>query len=111
MLPIDLKQRIIDLNVEQLITILQAAITPQSRSPAIPETVRDRLLNVRQAAELLGYEVSTIYDKTHRRLIPFMKKGRKIWFQEEELIAWAQSGKKETMEEMSMNLHLKIKRK
>ena len=106
---IDIKQRVIDLTVEQLITVIMDTIPHQDTKSFTK--VKPRLLSVREAAELLGYKVSTIYDKTHRRLIPFMKKGRKIWFREEELLAWADSGKKETMDEISKTLHLKVKRK
>ena len=97
---IDIKQRVIDLTVEQLITVIRDAMPPQE--PNTCHNDKNRLLNIREAAELLGYKVSTIYDKTHRRLIPFMKKGRKIWFREADLLAWAASGKKDTKEERNI---------
>ena len=112
MTTLDIKQKVGDLTVEQLLTLLAEFVTPSDKSPPIlKEPTRQKLLNVKQAAELLGYEVATIYDKTHRRIIPFMKKGRKLWFKEDELLAWAESGRKETVEEISKSLHLKIKRK
>ena len=111
MSPLDPKQRVIDLTIEQLIAVIKGVIYSQGKALPIPEAKKNRLLNVKQAAELLGYEMSTIYDKTHRRTIPFLKKQGKIWFREDELMAWAQTGAKETIEDLSNNIHLKIKRK
>jgi excisionase family DNA binding protein len=111
MSPLDPKQRVIDLTIEQLTTIMKGVIYSQGNALPIPELKKGKLLNVQQAADLLGYEVSTIYDKTHRRTIPFLKKQGKIWFREDELLAWAQTGKKETIEHLSNNIHLKTKRK
>ena len=112
MLPFDIKQKVGDLTGEELLNLLAQFFTPSDKSPPTQqEPVRQKLLNVKQAAELLGYKVATIYDKTHRRAIPFMKKGRKLWFSEADLLTWAESGRKETVKEISKNLHLKTKRK
>ena len=112
MTPFDIHQKVGDLTVEQLIDLMKQYVSPSDKSPpGLKEPIRQKLLNVKQAAELLNYEVATIYDKTHKRLLPFLKKGRKLWFREEDLLAWAESGRKETMEELSRNPLRKNKKK
>ena len=110
MTPFDIHQKVGDLTVEELIDLIrQYAYVSDKPPPGMKEPIRQKLLNVKQAAQLLGYEVATIYDKTHRRIIPFLKKGRKLWFKEEDLLAWVESGRKETMEELSKNITRKKK--
>lgn len=69
--------------------------------------VSNKLLTVQQVADLLGYKISNIYALTHRREIPFMKKGRKLWFNEDEIQEWIKSGRKKTVAELQESLKIK----
>lgn len=51
------------------------------------------ILDVKQAAEFLRLKVTTIYEKTSRKLIPHFKKGNKLLFKRSELEAWVSEGK------------------
>lgn len=51
------------------------------------------ILDVKQAANYLRLKVTTIYEKTSRKLIPHFKKGNKLFFKRSELEAWVTEGK------------------
>ncbi len=48
----------------------------------------DKLLNVNELAELLGVQVSTVYQWTSEGFIPYIKLGKFVRFREEAVIAW-----------------------
>jgi len=58
------------------------------------------LLNVDEAALLLKYEVSTLYEKTSKKQIPHFKKGNTLYFDKNELIKWIKAGKVKTKSEI-----------
>jgi len=58
------------------------------------------MVNVKEAARITGLAINTIYDKTHRRGIPFYKKGKRIYFRESELLAWIENGRVMTQDEI-----------
>ena len=51
------------------------------------------ILDVKQAAEFLRLKVTTLYEKTSRKLVPHFKKGNKLYFNRTELEAWVNEGK------------------
>jgi excisionase family DNA binding protein len=64
------------------------------------ETQSDGILNVKQAAELLHMKVNTLYEKTSLKLVPHFKKGKKLYFQKDELMEWIKEGKIKTKEDI-----------
>ncbi len=44
--------------------------------------------NVREASEYLDIPVSSLYQLTSKKLIPFHKRGRKLFFYQDELDNW-----------------------
>lgn len=56
-------------------------------------------VDIKRASEITGKSVSTLYRYTSQSLIPHMKKGKKLYFFEDELVEWLESGKRETIEE------------
>jgi excisionase family DNA binding protein len=60
------------------------------------------LLNIQEAAALLNLAVATIYEKTSERLIPHYKHGKKIMFKKSELLAWVESRKVKTIQEIRL---------
>ena len=71
---------------------------PSSPPPPAPTD----LLNIRQAAELLGYQVSSIYGLVNKNVIPFFKKPgtAKLFFSRSELLEWLREGRKPTQTEI-----------
>jgi len=57
------------------------------------------IFDVKQAAQFLRLQVTTLYEKTSRKLIPHFKKGNKLLFKREELEAWVSEGKVKSAEE------------
>ncbi len=63
------------------------------------------LLDIEGALEVLkpmNMKRATLYQKTHRREIPHMKKGKFLYFDKNELIAWMRLGKKMTKDEENL---------
>lgn len=58
------------------------------------------ILDVKQAANYLRLKVTTLYEKTSRKLIPHFKKGNKLYFNKTELEAWVKAGKVKSADEM-----------
>ncbi len=69
-------------------TVLEIMMEARQSNSTLPE-----ILDVKQAAELLRLKVSTLYEKTSRKLIPHFKKGNKLYFNRIELEAWVKTGK------------------
>jgi len=53
-----------------------------------------KLLNINQAAEFLTLSPSTIYGLVFKRKIPFLKRGKRLYFKELDLINWIETGRK-----------------
>jgi excisionase family DNA binding protein len=56
-------------------------------------------LTVTQAAEFLNLATQSIYGLIHRKKIPCMKRGKRVYFSKTSLIAWVESGRKPTQDE------------
>jgi excisionase family DNA binding protein len=59
------------------------------------------ILDVQQAARFLKMKITTLYEKTSRKLIPHFKKGNKLYFHLSELQQWINEGKVKTHEEIA----------
>ena len=64
-----------------------------------PET-GDQLLTLKDAAKFINLSPNTVYGLVHNSLIPVSKRGKKLYFSKQELLAWIQSGRKKTIEEI-----------
>jgi excisionase family DNA binding protein len=54
------------------------------------------LLSLEDAALFLNLAPQTIYGFTSKRLIPFIKKGKKLYFRKGDLEEWLEEGRKKT---------------
>jgi len=61
-----------------------------------------QILDVKQAAKFLRLEITTLYEKTSRKLIPHSKRGNKLYFNSSELKAWIEQGKVKTRDEIDV---------
>lgn len=57
------------------------------------EKGKTKHLTVKQASVLLDLAVQTIYGLTSRKEIPHIKKGKRLYFVEDDLIEWLNAGK------------------
>lgn len=67
---------------------------------AEPSEPQDELMNVEQTAEFLNLSVPTIYGKVHRRELPVMKRGNRLYFSKFELLDYLKQGRQQTMQEI-----------
>ncbi|MGD9555459.1 MAG: helix-turn-helix domain-containing protein [Mangrovibacterium sp.] len=63
----------------------------------------DQLLTVDGAAELLDCTKPTIYQKTSKGELPFMKRGKKLYFLKKDLIDYLKAGRNKTNAEIAAN--------
>ena len=83
--------------IEELKSILlEKLANPQ---PASNEA--DDLLTIEEAAEMLRLAVPTIYGLVSRRTVPYMKKGKRLFFSKKELTQWLKTGRRKTSEEIA----------
>jgi excisionase family DNA binding protein len=61
-------------------------------SEAKEETANNEPLTVREAADYLKLSTSTLYGLTSRKEIPFMKRGKRLYFKKEDLRDWIEAG-------------------
>jgi excisionase family DNA binding protein len=58
-------------------------------------------IGIDDACKLIGKAKPTVYALVRKRLIPCYKNGKKLYFFEEELLAWIENGRKKTAEEIA----------
>jgi excisionase family DNA binding protein len=61
----------------------------------------DNLLSISEASKYTHLAKQTLYGLTSRREIPFIKKGKKLYFKRMELEAWIMEGRKLTKHEIN----------
>jgi len=64
------------------------------------QSSKSNLLNVSKLSEFLGLSRSTIYKLTMGRRIPYFKRGKFIYFDEEEIIEWIKLRRVKTIDEI-----------
>jgi excisionase family DNA binding protein len=69
------------------------SLTNQSSPPPLSE-----IGSISLATDITGLARQTIYQLVSARDIPFMKKGKKLYFSRTELTDWIKSGKRDTIE-------------
>jgi excisionase family DNA binding protein len=65
---------------------------------------KDRILTVQEASEFLNLAKQTLYGFTSKNEIPFLKKGKKLYFRKSDLEEWLQEGKKKSRSEILKDL-------
>ena len=65
----------------------------------------DKFLTVPQAAEFLNLAPQTVYGLIHRKQIPCFKRQKRVYFSRPDLIAWLESGRLKTHDEIASESH------
>ncbi|HAO09480.1 MAG TPA: hypothetical protein DCQ50_21410 [Chryseobacterium sp.] len=89
--------RLIDLTVEQLRALLKENISIPAPATA---QLEDEIGGIELAKSVTKLSFKTIYQLTSKRMIPFFKKGKFLYFSRKELETWIRSGKKQTVSEI-----------
>lgn len=89
---------------------VQKAIT---KNESTKRNQTETILDINQAAEFIGIAKATLYGKCSAQLIPHFKKGKKLYFDKNEILTWLKSGKRKTIHDFhnEVNCHLGSKNK
>jgi excisionase family DNA binding protein len=63
----------------------------------------EQLLTIEETSRYLNLSVPTIYTKVSKREIPFMKRGKRLYFSSSELFEYIKAGRKNTNDEVKEN--------
>jgi excisionase family DNA binding protein len=75
---------------DQITENILKAINPSKTSD------EDAYLSIEDVAKIIHLSKATIYGLTHQNKIPFLKKGKRLYFLKSEILDWVKSGKKES---------------
>jgi excisionase family DNA binding protein len=96
---------IITVEKNELTSIVQEAVQSAINSLNLQKDPpkEEDLMTAQDVCDWLNMKLSTLYQKTHYKEIPFIKKGKRIYFSREELKNWLTDGRKYTLlEEQQM---------
>ena len=62
----------------------------------------DKMLTIRQAAEILHLSVPTVYGLVQRSEVPVCKRGNRLYFSSQDLMNWIKAGRKKTQSEIKL---------
>lgn len=98
-------EKIIVTTKEELQNIIQASVN-KALAEYVPVKAEDKseFLPIKEACKLLNLARQTIYGLTSKRLIPFIKRGKKLYFKRTDLINWLNEGKKKSVGEIKGEL-------
>lgn len=65
-----------------------------------PKETEEKLLTVEAAAAFLSLSTPTIYSKVSRNELPFMKRGKRLYFSQKELLEYLQRGRVKSNDEL-----------
>lgn len=96
--------KVILTTADELEQIVQSSVRRVLMEQKPQVNAQDQWINIEQAAQYLGFAVQTIYQKVSERVIPFHKKGKKLWFLQSELDAWVREGRHKTRKEIEQEV-------
>jgi excisionase family DNA binding protein len=66
-----------------------------------PTNHPEQLFTIQKASEFLSLSVCTIYSKVSKKEIPYMKRGKRLYFSQTELMDYLKGGRKKSQEEIN----------
>ena len=71
------------------------------------QTTERNLLDIDQASEYLKLAKQTVYGFTSKNEIPYIKRGKKLYFRKTELETWLNEGRRKTNKEIEIEVSSK----
>jgi len=71
----------------------------------------ERFLTIEEAAKFLDLTVPTVYAKVSRGELPVMKRGKRLYFSDIELVEYLKAGRKKTNAEIDAEAETYLKKK
>lgn len=81
---------------DQITENILKAINPSKTSD------EDAYLSIEEVTKIIHLSKATIYGLTHQNKIPFLKKGKRLYFLKSEILQWIQTGKQESKSEIEI---------
>jgi len=89
---------------EKLISSISERVTANIlkavRNEQRPTDQPEQLLTIQEAAEFLSLSVPTIYSKVSKGELPFMKRGKRLYFSSTELLDYIKTGRQKSNAEI-----------
>ncbi|MDQ2719405.1 MAG: helix-turn-helix domain-containing protein [Bacteroidota bacterium] len=82
-----------------------AAFVRQKEKPA---DIDEFIMKSPELCKYLKMKISTLYQKTHKRQIPFNKQGKTMYFKKDEIDKWLADGKQEMEVEQNIEREIRI---
>jgi excisionase family DNA binding protein len=104
--PIDPEKLITDISVRVTANILKAVKYnhPNSEQP-------EQLLTIQEAAEFLSLTVPTVYSKVSKGELPVMKRSKRLYFSNVELLHYLKQGRKKSNSDIEDEAKTYLKKK
>ena len=83
-------------NIENMLLDLKHPV----KNDSVPQS---DLMTVAEAADFLDLTIPTIYTKTSRGELPFMKRSKRLYFSREELVKYLKKGRQGSLVEFGNN--------
>jgi excisionase family DNA binding protein len=84
---------ITQITAPELETLIENSIKKVLSTQQAKQPETDKLLTIQEAAEFLRLTVPTIYGKVHRNELPYMKRGKRVYFSSRELMEYLKAGR------------------
>ena len=106
---------IVQLDSEQLSNLIQSSIRKVFKETPI-QTVDtcdqpEQLLSIDEVAELLHLAKSTIYSKVSKNELPYMKRGKRLYFSKTDLMEYLKKGRKKSKDEIEQEADNYLRKK
>jgi len=62
---------------------------------------QEEYINITEAAKLLSLSIHTIYGLVNKNILPYNKRGRRLYFSKVELTNWIKEGRRKTKAELN----------
>uniref|UniRef100_UPI0040489080 helix-turn-helix domain-containing protein n=1 Tax=Algoriphagus sp. TaxID=1872435 RepID=UPI0040489080 len=95
---------ILQLTSEQLGNLIQSSVREVLRTSKQSEAstqTSEKPLSISEVSEFLNLSTSTIYGKVSRGELPYMKRGKRLYFSQAELENYLKDGRKLTLYEIA----------
>lgn len=87
-----------------ILTSVKRAIAAHETNNYQEPPEQDQIFSIKEAAAYLNLARQTLYGFTSKREIPFIKKGKKLYFKRSELENWLLEGKRKTKAEIEAEI-------
>ena len=92
---------ILNTRLKRIENLLTDFLNENQRNSIQSPTYKSKTIEL--AVALTGLKKKTIYNLVYKRMIPHSKRGKRLYFDEEELTQWIKTGKRKTLEELGLN--------